>query len=107
VRTDYLIAVGLLIALVLLLSSRSPAEHPRVSPDEATRPDFVFTLPSESLASVAASADGKYLVLARNFVPEGSSANMTELTLFDLGSGKVLWSAVYANPNCLGCPSRR
>jgi hypothetical protein len=104
VRTDYLIAVGLLIALVLLLSSRSPAEHPRVSPDEATRPDFVFTLPSESLASVAASADGKYLVLARNSVPEGSSANMTELTLFDLGSGKVLWSAVYANPNCCGLP---
>jgi hypothetical protein len=73
VRTDYLIAVGLLIVLVLLLSSRSPAEPPRVSPDEATRPDFAFTLPSQSLASVAASADGKYLVLARNSVPEGAA----------------------------------
>ncbi len=105
-RTDYLmlIAVGLLIALVLLLSRHSPARHPQVSPDAANRRDFLVTLPSESLASVAASADGKYLALARNFVPEGSSANMTELTLFDLSSGKALWSTVYANPNCCGLP---
>ena len=106
VRPDYLmlIAAGLLITLVLLLSPHSPAGHPQVSPEAANRPDFLFALPSESLASVAASADGKYLALARNFVPEGSSATMTELTLFDLGSGKALWSAVYANPNCCGLP---
>ncbi len=99
-----LIALGL-VALVVLMSSGPPSsQKPQAVKAEHNKPDFLFTLPSESLASVAASADGKYLALARNFVPEGSSANMTELTLFDLGSGKALWSAVYANPNCCGLP---
>lgn len=111
-----LIAVGL-IALVVLISSGPPssqkpeavkvkAEHNKRGTEEPqTKPDFAFALPpSSSLASIAASADGKYLALARNFWSEKKRANMTELSLFDLDSGKTLWSSVYVNPNCCGLP---
>ncbi len=102
-----LIAVGL-VALLLFMRASPPENLPSGAVNakhQQTKVDFVFALPQPStLAGIAASADGKYLALARNFWSEKERANLTELSLFDLETGEAMWSKVYANPNCCSTP---
>jgi dipeptidyl aminopeptidase/acylaminoacyl peptidase len=107
-----LIAVGLVALLLLLHSGPRTGDKPMLLSSKGSQtalvaqpPDFALALPPRSsLASIAASTDGRYVVLARNFWSDKEQANLTELSLFDLESGEALWSKLYVNPNCCSTP---
>jgi WD40 repeat protein len=108
-----LLVVGLVALFVFMASSPPNNQKPevvQVKHNKATEApqaklDFALALPQESgLASIAASADGKHLALVGNVWSQKEQVNRTELSLFDLDSGKALWSVVYVNPNCCGLP---